>query len=95
MLAFPRAQYISAFNQRLYAAFQAVFAIIVIMIFVMTWAVQSGAVKVPQWGKAWDTVSSDTQDEYAAVLVPSTCILFVLFLGGGLLQMRRQARVGR
>ncbi|KAI1397340.1 hypothetical protein F4819DRAFT_472331 [Hypoxylon fuscum] len=85
----------SSFRQSLFGIIQALFAFALFAIFVIAWLVQGGSIALPQWAKAWNGVSRERQETYAAALVPSVCILFLLFLFVGILLMRRERLADR
>ncbi|KAH8682113.1 hypothetical protein BX600DRAFT_505731 [Xylariales sp. PMI_506] len=82
----------SAFALALRGVAQLIFAVVLLLIFVFAFLVQSGAVILPQWAIYWGNVDKDTRTEYAAALLVCTCVLFVLFFGVGLLQIMRENR---
>lgn len=85
----------SSFRRSLLGFIQAVFALALFAIFVIVWLVQGGSIPLPEWAKAWNGVSPELQRTYAAALVPAVCILAVLFIGAGIILMRREQRQDR
>lgn len=63
--------------------------IVVIVVWVMAWLVQAGVVKTPKWARDWSGEPAHVQQEYAAALMTSVCVVFFLFILAGIIQMRR------
>lgn len=88
-MANPRNQ-ASSFQQSLYGFLQTLFTIALFAIFVIAWAVQSGSIVLPQWAIAWNNATPEERATYTAALVPSVCILAVIFFFAGFILMRRE-----
>jgi len=87
-----RARHITAASQIIRGSLQCLFAVALLLIFAVTILVGTGAIKLPQWTKSLDQYPPDIRSGYAGGLLGCVCVLFVVFLGAGLAQMRREAR---
>ncbi|KAI2465533.1 hypothetical protein F4781DRAFT_435291 [Annulohypoxylon bovei var. microspora] len=87
---------LSAYLRRsLSGILQTVFALALFTIFVICFLVEDEAITLPRWAKAWNGVSSELQEVYAAVLIPVVLILALLFFFAGFAFMMRERRENR
>ncbi|KAK9802378.1 hypothetical protein AB5N19_08187 [Seiridium cardinale] len=80
----------SALVEALRGATQCLFALALILIFTMAILVGASAISLPQWAKNLDQYSDEERPARAGALLGCVCLLFILFFGAGLLQMRRE-----
>ncbi|KAK7935949.1 hypothetical protein PG985_001444 [Apiospora marii] len=73
---------------------QVTVTLVVVLVFAMAFAAQTGTITMPTWADTWQGVPAHTRTTYAASLLGTVCFIFVLFFGAGLLQMMREARSG-
>ncbi|KAK8058064.1 hypothetical protein PG994_008512 [Apiospora phragmitis] len=71
---------------------QIMVTLVVILVFAMAFAAQTGTIKMPVWADTWQGVPADIRSTYAASLLGTVSFIFVLFFGAGILQMMREAR---
>jgi hypothetical protein len=90
-MAPPRRARRATFSVRefLAGAGQWLFALVVIGIFVLVFLIQASMITLPVWAEAWDQVSPDLRNEYAAVMFSAICFLFVLSCGFGFWQLQK------
>jgi TRAP-type C4-dicarboxylate transport system permease small subunit len=72
---------------------QALFAVLIFFIFGAAVLVGAGAISMPEWSKALDQLPDNERPAYAGALLGSTCLIFLIFLSAGLIQMRREAQM--
>lgn len=66
------------------------FVLLFLVVFVMTWAVQTQAIRMPQWTKDLSLVPVEEQPKYAAALMSCVSIMFVLSIVAAVMQIRRE-----
>ncbi|KAI5924223.1 hypothetical protein F4810DRAFT_709941 [Camillea tinctor] len=79
------------FRLALYSAMQAVFALIIFIIFILAFVIQSGGIVLPQWAKTWQGVSPDLIPEYAGALLGAVCVVGGLCAAAGIMLIRSEA----
>lgn len=67
--------------------------LVVILVFAMAFAAQTGTITMPVWADTWQGVAPGPRSAYAASLLGTVSFIFVLFFGAGLLQLMRESRV--
>ncbi|KAI0484123.1 hypothetical protein GGR56DRAFT_668713 [Xylariaceae sp. FL0804] len=70
------------------ATLQLVFAIFVLTCFVLGWAIQLGAIAMPEWTQTFQGVPPEVQSRYAARLMSVVTVLLVLCLVVGTVLVR-------
>lgn len=90
----PRTQRPSALSQTIRGATQCLFALALLLIFAVAVLVGASAIKLPQWARNLDQYPPEQRSAYAGGLLGCVCVVFILFFGAGLLQMRREAATG-
>lgn len=73
---------------------QVAVTLVVVLVIAMAFAAQTGTITMPTWADTWQGVPAHQRNVYAATLLGTVCIIFVLFFGAGLLQMMRESRTG-
>lgn len=85
----------SAFRRAAVATGLVLFTVVVLFIFALTFLVQGGAIKLPQWAKSLDQGPPETRAEQAGAMVACVIVLFVLFFCWASYQLVKEARMGR
>ncbi|KAK8032615.1 hypothetical protein PG990_002349 [Apiospora arundinis] len=71
------------------------FTVAVILIFFMAIAVNTGAVKLPDWADTWQEFDPEKRNKSAAIVFSIVCTLFVFVCAAGIIQMLREGRPQR
>ena len=82
----------SSVGRNLFGIWQALFALIVFLIFVSTWLVQGGTIDMPDWTKDLRKYDGDEWDRYAAILIVATSVFFTLTIVTGVALLRSEQR---
>ncbi|KAH9883423.1 hypothetical protein F4778DRAFT_570334 [Xylariomycetidae sp. FL2044] len=67
---------------------QVIFAVAVFTVWILAWAVESGGIEIPQWGRSWQGADAETRSRYAATLLPLIMVIAILFIGTMVWQVR-------
>ncbi|KAK8065223.1 hypothetical protein PG997_011970 [Apiospora hydei] len=73
---------------------QAMVTLIVILVFAVAFAVQAGTLTMPDWADTWQGVEPELRRTYAASLLGTITLLFILFFGTIVILIVRENRRG-
>ncbi|KAJ4255284.1 hypothetical protein NW757_004797 [Fusarium falciforme] len=82
----------SSILQGFYHAWQFIFTVILILIWIVAWLVQAGSIDMPEWTK--DLRDQDEEDwkVYAAILIVCPCLCLGLCIAVGIVLLRSESR---
>ncbi|KAK8034174.1 hypothetical protein PG993_009169 [Apiospora rasikravindrae] len=73
---------------------QLMVTLIVILVFAVAFAVQANTIKMPSWAETWQGVEPAQRSTYAASLLGTVTLIFVLFFGVIVILIIREGRSG-
>ncbi|KAI2631767.1 hypothetical protein GGS21DRAFT_522999 [Xylaria nigripes] len=79
------------FRKTLAGIVQVIFAILIFIIFILAFVIQSGAIVLPQWTRTFQGVSPEQQSEFTAALLSVIIVISVFILGAGIYLSRTNA----